>query len=98
MRVITQDRLITDLAWWSQMRVEGDSIVLSNVRVAHGKEETPEDELSALSVEEPLTLVVADFPDEQPVVQDLFKDINTGIKHGKDSFNVAFWLDERKSA
>ena len=97
MNVITQEGLITDLRWWSQMKVDGDSIVLSDER-SKKDEETPEDAFEELASGEAKTLVVAILPGEQPVIQDLFKDLNEGIRYSKEAFNVATWLDEREAS
>ena len=94
MNVMTQDGLLTDLSWWAQMMVDGDSIVLSNVRTVRNKGEDPtsEEELA-----DSKTLVVAEFPKNQEIVQQLFKDLNEGIRYGKDSFDVNDWFEERSA-
>lgn len=72
--------------------VEGDSIVLSDVRTARGKGEEPPPE----PLPKPNTLVIASLPDKEKV-QELFKDLNASIRHGKEAFDVSIWLDERSA-
>ena len=94
MNVTTQEGILTDLSWWSQMKVEGDSVVLSDIRV----DSVEEEEVDQADNPEPNVLILALLPTDQSAIQELFKDLNTGIRNGKEAFSVISWIESRKSA